>query len=350
MSAKDSAQIQIAYSVEHIEEGPKFVLTQLIEHHNLLGAVASEIYALLPDTSVWALVITGDLPKSVDARTAHRGLSGYTTGRGAGHAGAITLPREEGGFDIVLGVDLLVDPPGDDLDIEGIVASSLATGRHLGRHEAGHVLLSLRGEDSRTFRDDVNGLPLDAVGWTDVVAADVDDFRIERHTREVTPPRFSHVAGLEDALHHLAAELRESKRMSASDPVGAMKRSDIAIVGSIRVFAYLAAELGLDDDGIPVAPSEPSDIWDFYVADMWSRWSAAFHSLQPVDAPMGHHELVAANHSLCRLAAQWSARAGYRRDVTAGGVHTAEWAGMQYGDGLGANDATAPGCFDDNPD
>lgn len=332
MSGEDSTPIEIAFSVEHITGGTGYVLTQLIEHHNLLGVIASEIYALLPDTSAWALVITGDLPPSVEARTAHRGLSGYTTGRGAGHAGAITLPREEGGFDIVLGVDLLVDPPGDDSDIEGIVASSLATGRHLGRHEAGHVLLSLRGEDSRTFRDDVSGLPLDAVGWTDVVAADVDDFRIERHTREVAPPRFTHVAGLDDALHHLTTELRESKRIAATDPEAAMKRSDIAIVGAIRVFAYLAAELGLDKHGTPVAPAEPSDMWDFYVGDMWPQWSEAFHALQPVDVPMTHQELVTANHALCQLAATWSTRAGYRRDVTAEGVHSAEWADVQYGD------------------
>lgn len=242
------------------------------------------------------------------------------------------FPVSKGGLTSFSASDYWSTPPGDDSDVAGIAASSLATGRHLGRHEAGHVLLSLRGEDSRTFRDDVSGLPVEAVGWTDVVAADIDDFRIERHTRDIAPPRFSHVDGLDGAFRHVTEELRSSKQMSTADPQAAMKRSDLAIVGAIRVLAYLAAELGLDPNGAPVNPPHQSDMWDYYVAGMWTQWSTAFHTLQPVDVRISHHDLVTANHALSRLAAEWSARAGYRRSVSAEGIHSAEWAEIQYGD------------------
>lgn len=57
------------------------------------------------------------------------------------------------GHDSHLGAELFVDPPGDYDDLDGLVEAAIKSGRHLARHEAGHVLLRLRDEDALSYRD-----------------------------------------------------------------------------------------------------------------------------------------------------------------------------------------------------
>jgi hypothetical protein len=182
------------------------VLMFLEEERGLISRILKEIIALLPDPTTWRLTLTGDIVASVD-EIQHRDLtSGYTTNRGAGHVGGVTLPMSDGTFDIVIAVEHLVCPFGDELEFESLVANAIATGRHLGRHEAGHVLLSLRGESAEDYRDLPTLDPMSA-GLASAVAAYMEDFRIERHVRDHAPPVFSHLDALGGSLMRIRAGL-----------------------------------------------------------------------------------------------------------------------------------------------
>lgn len=61
-----------------------------------------EIYALVPDLGRWRLVLTGDVAATVDAIEGRDEGDSYTTNRGSGHVGGVTLPRDDGTFDIVV--------------------------------------------------------------------------------------------------------------------------------------------------------------------------------------------------------------------------------------------------------
>lgn len=324
-------EVTIALAVEHVEHDQLLhdMLSLLVHQYNLFGEIVPEIHALVPDVRLWRLTLTGDISATVNTLEGREKAKGYTTDRGAGHVGGVTLPREDGTFDIVLGAELLVGPPGDHEDLDGLVENALATGRHLARHEAGHALLRLRGEDADAYRDRPSLTP-SAAGWTDVVAAYMDDFRIERHTREHAPPVFSHLDGVEGAIEHLSSELTTAKESWRTDLDGAARRSDLAVSGFIRVIAYLAAELGVNENEHPVGPESDPEKWDRYLGTAWPAWSAAFHKLRPVDEPMDLDALSVVLDELCDLASAWSGAIGYERGVTDDGRMYAFWTEDTY--------------------
>lgn len=329
MSVNDDARIPVA--IEHVEQDQVLHtgLAYLVQERNLLGEIVPEILALVPDVSRWRLTLTGDSPATVNTLEARAEGEGYTTSRGAGHVGGVSLPRDDGSFDIVLGAWLLVDPPGDYDDLDGLVEAAIKTGRHLARHEAGHVLLRLRDEDGDSYRDHPQLTP-SAAAWTHTVAAYMDDFRIERHTRMHTPPEFSHLEGLGDAITHLSRELTAAKSSWREDLDAAAHRSDVAIGGFMRVIAYLGSELGLEQNGNPVAPRVEPEKWDRYLGTIWPLWSSAFHKLRPVDEPMSEIELAGILGELCELACNRSSAIGYERGVTDDARTYAFWTQESY--------------------
>lgn len=326
--APDSAASpQVTIRFDHIADGSHLqqVLNLLISQGNLLGIIAGEIYALVSDTSTWTLVLTGDIGATVNDHLIGAGKEpNYTTARGAGHVGGITLPNGDGTFEIIVSANVIIDAP-DEVADEDLITSAFANARHLGRHEAGHVLLALRKEDSTSYTPDDAALSLEAVGWIDQVSRFMDDFRIERHTRQHAPSPCSHDRDLVYSLEHLDTVLRECSRSWAEDLDAAAICSDGAVAGFIRVLAYLAAEIGLDESGKARRSAHTSDSWDFYAASMWPEWNETFHRLQPVDVAMSRDELRKVAIDLCELAARWSSAIGYERGVTDDGRHYAFW-------------------------
>lgn len=327
----DLAEQALSLAVEHVEQDQRLhdVLALLIHQYNLFGEIVSQIYALVPDLSKWRLTLSGDISATVNTIEGRDETDPYTTSRGAGHVGGVTIPKADGTFDIVLGAEALVSPHGDHEDLEGLIENAMRTGRHLGRHEAGHVLLRLRNEDAESFRSTADLSP-SAAGWTDIVAAYMDDFRIERHVRDHTPPVYSHLDGLPGAVEHVSSELRSAKASWSSDIDGAARRSDIAVSGLIRVISYLASELGVDEDGTPAEPERGVRGWDRYLANDWAEWSSTFHKLRPVDEAMSSDELAGVLAELCELASRWSRMIGYDRGITDDGRMYAFWTADSY--------------------
>ncbi|MEC5185932.1 hypothetical protein RCH12_003410 [Cryobacterium sp. MP_3.1] len=318
-------------TISHVEEdgAAHAVLVFLEQECNLVGWIVQEVLALLPNREIWRLTLTGDVAATVNEIQGRSMASAYTTDRGTGHVGGVTLPRADGTFDIVIGIEHLVNPIGDSLEFARLADNAIATGRHLGRHEAGHVLLSLRGESAENYRDLPSLDPI-AAGLAPAVAAFMEDFRIERHVREHAPPVFSHLDGLQGSLEHLSSELMAAKASWSSNFEEAIDRSDKVIGDFVRVISYLSAELGLDIDGQPVVPNTAPLHWDRYLGNEWLEWSAAFHRLRPVDEVMALNELSEVLGELCELVVDWAAEIGYARGHAEDGREYAYWTEDKY--------------------
>ncbi|MDE0545920.1 hypothetical protein [Microbacterium sp. C7(2022)] len=290
-------------------------LTRLLQEFGLARALAAGILELVPDSSLWRLTISGDMVQTVNELTERGEDNPYTTSRGAGHVGAITLPHDDGTFDIVISGHVLVETRDELGNIDLFVQHIVANAEHLSRHEAGHVALRIRGEDSEAFHDPQGLTPTDAV-WRKHLGAHIDDHRIERYTAVHAPSPFRHADHLTDAITHLRGELNESKRAWRDDIDQALFRTMTAASGLIRVIAYLSAELGLDEHGRPRRP-DPSPVgWDEYLEDSWDAWSLTLHRLRPVDKLMTVGELELILTSLCRLATTWLRSIGINYGIT----------------------------------
>lgn len=103
---------------------------------------------------------------------------------------------------------------------------------------------------------------------------------------------------------HLSSELTEAKASWTEDLDGAARRSDIAVSGFIRVIAYLASELGVDEDGMPISPETVPEKWERYLGTAWPMWSGIFHKLLPADAPMEREKIVEVLGELCDFASK----------------------------------------------
>lgn len=290
-------------------------LSFMIEQQGLLQALVTGIVELLPDRSLWRLTLTGDMVATVNRITERAENSPYTTARGAGHAGAITLPHDDGTFDIVISANVLFITREDVGSVEALIAHVIAAAEHLSRHEAGHAALRLRGEDAGTYQD-VEGLSKSDAACRKPLSAHVDDNRIEQYTAIHAPSPLHHVDHLTDAIAHLRTELNEAKR-TWRDGIGeAAYRTLNAANGLVRVFAYLAPELGLDNNGKPRRPDPLPEGWSDYVEDSWDAWSLAFHRLRPVDETMTTDELGSVLADLCRLMNAWLRSIGIESGIT----------------------------------
>lgn len=320
------SQAPLAISIERIEHDKELHrgVEILAGEYQLFERIVGEILALAPDKGKWRLTLTGDVAATVNSIEGRAANDGYTTDRGAGHVGGVTLPRSDGTFDIVIGLDRIVDPPAPYDDLESAVRLAVATAHHLGSHEAGHVALALRGEASDSYGDKHDLVPSAAI-WARQLAAYMDDFRIERHTRAHAPAVDSQQRNLSDAIDHLSSELNGARFTWHVDETESARRCDLAVGGFIRVIAYLAAELGLDDKGQPMLPEPLPEKWERYLGEIWPIWSKAFHRLSPVTEEMSLEDLVTVLTELCLLASNWSGAIGYERSYAQGELTLEEY-------------------------
>lgn len=297
------------------KEEVRGALMRLLQEFGLAQSLAAGILGLVPDSSLWRLTISGDMVETVNELTERSEDKPYTTDRGAGHVGAITLSRDDGTFDIVISGHVLVETR-DELDsAEEFVQHVVSNAGHLSLHEAGHAVLCIRGEDSEAFHAPQGLAPTDGV-WRKHLAAHIDDHRIERYTAVHAPSPFLHVDHLADSIAHVREELNESKCTWQDDSGRALVRTMTAANGLIRVIAYLSAELGLDEQGRPRRPDPTPQGWDRYMEDSWDAWSLTFHRLSPVDEPMTVGELELILVSLCQLTTTWLRSIGINYGIT----------------------------------
>lgn len=205
-----------------------------------MNSMVQEILAVVPADVRWRLTLTGDMVASTD-RIEGR-ASGHSTDRGAGVVGGRTLRSSDGVLDIVIDVSAILMFP-EDLETPEEYRRgfdmAIASARHLAH--------------SDTF-DDLEGLSPTASQWRGTVGAYIDDHRIERDTAIHAPPPFRKSESFEYELEHLRAALEESQRSWRSDIIMARDRTLTALMGFVRLIAYLSAELSVDADGNAIRP------------------------------------------------------------------------------------------------
>lgn len=193
------------------DEITRGALTVMLNHGGLARTLVDGILELVPDPTLWRLTISGNMGRTVDVLTGRGADNPFTTARGAGHVGGITLTRNDGTFDIVISGNTLVATREDVGSPEALLEHTLRNGAHLARHEAGHAALALRGEDSGSYRD-VTGLTPTDDAHRPHLALHIEDHRIERYTAVHAPSPFMHAEHLTDAIAHLRRELNYSKQ------------------------------------------------------------------------------------------------------------------------------------------
>ncbi|KDA07199.1 hypothetical protein DC31_00350 [Microbacterium sp. CH12i] len=286
------------------DEITRGALTVMLNHGGLARTLVDGVLELVRDHTLWRLTISGNMGHTVDTLTNRGADNPFTTARGAGHVGGITLTRDDGTFDIVISGNTLVATREGVGSPEALLEHTLRNAAHLARHEAGHAALALRGEDSASYRD-VTGLTPTDDAHRPHLALHIEDHRIERYTAVHAPSPFKHAEHLTDAIAHLRRELNYSKQHWHDNIDAAAFRTMDAANGLVRVLAYLSAELGLETPRRPNRPDPLPEGWNDYVEESWDAWSLTFHRLRPVDEPMQTAELRAILADLSRLNTAW---------------------------------------------
>ncbi|MGW9167916.1 hypothetical protein [Agromyces sp. NPDC055658] len=271
------------------------------------------LQSLLPESALWRLTVTTDIATTVDRLEGRDLEAAYTTNRGAGFVGGRTIKNVDGSYDIVVSADALIIAPESADTPEAVLEHAFRAAAHLGVHEAGHVLLDLRGEDADRYSDLPTQAPT-AHAWRKYLASHLDDHRIEQMARAVSPSPNSQLDHLAKAIAHFRAELNWSRQNWRDDIGAAASRTMIAANDLIRVLTYLSAELGIED-GYAVTPDPAPPGWDEYVGPFWQRWSLAFHEARPADIEMSREELADVLKGLCPLVREWLHGIGVDWDI-----------------------------------
>ncbi|MBF4621513.1 hypothetical protein [Clavibacter sp. VKM Ac-2542] len=300
----------ISLTVEHVaSDSPGEPALLLLQHFGLAEILVQNVMRLVPDTSRWRLTVTGDMAQTVDAKEGRDASDGYTIERGAGRAGAKTIRQEDGTFDIVIADAAFFETHVSLPDDAAVVQHARDAAAHIALHEAGHVVLFDRAEESEQYQElpSVEGA---AWLWRKHIAVWMDENRIEQLTARMAPNPARQVDHLPSALEHLRAEYSEAQRTQQGDGYASYSRTCSAANDTFRVLSYLSAELGLDSDGRPVRPQPRPDDWDAYVEHSWDELSGAFHRLRPADESMSVDELAAVLETLCVAMITWMHRCG----------------------------------------
>ncbi|MBB6406191.1 hypothetical protein [Arthrobacter sp. AZCC_0090] len=320
---------QITINVAHLSEEVSGPLMYLLQEQNLGAVLGTQVLSLLPDPKSWRLTITGDIVKTVNEIENRDPDNAYTTDRGAGHVGARTITHPDDTSDIIISDDVFFNSPETANSIQDVIEHALVAGAHIALHEAGHAALHHRGEDCSVYQDLPQREPTH-YAWRKHLAAHIDDDRIEQLTAQRAPSPHSQESHLEDAIAHFRDELNESKRTWQSDLGSAMFRTLTAANSLIRVIAYLTAELGVDEEGSPVRPSNLPEGWNEYIEHSWDEWSQTFHELKPADHPMTAAEIAAILAKLCELTDRWLRSIGVQYLMTSTQDQSIYWTEDRY--------------------
>jgi hypothetical protein len=174
-----SAQLEHA---DRVRPANRPLLMTLIENSGLLLFMAAAALEVMPDAGKWRLTLTGDFIATINSLEARGDGNLYTVERGPGLAGARTVPRGDGTYDLVIDANMLFQADHELVSVEEAIIHLRGLARHLPFHEAGHALLHVRGEDANQYSELVTG-SMTELALRRRLATHLDDFRIERMTR-----------------------------------------------------------------------------------------------------------------------------------------------------------------------
>lgn len=298
----------------------------LIRDH--LAIVIADVDALVPDGTEWRIHITGDLVRSVNDLDPAYATTPYTVGRGANTVGGKAVTQEDGTFDVLVSPSVWHVEESDD--VPQAIADMAARVRHTFMHEAGHVAIDARGEDTLSIFPTIENLPFFEQVWSRHLGFMLEDYRIEIALAPIAPIPSPWVGSIGNDLAHFDAERSRSHEVGAVQGNFAEGR-DVMIEATVhltRALAYLAAETS---DPTPDLAGEDLERWNRFVAPTWPAWVAAYGLATPANEPMTADAIAELIARLAALGPAFMSSVGFERTLSSTGeeqvwwLHNFEW-------------------------
>jgi len=276
----------------------------------LLEAVLGRIAAAAPRPDEVTLVLAGDFAASVQRRLP-ADHPPYTTDRAGGVAIAKTMDRDDGGYDIVMGIGWLFGRGDEEEQEEALwrVDNLL----HTAIHEAQHVATGQRGEATNGARATLGraGVHSEYVASAGVV---MEEYRaVIVATRE--HPRcdddisvdcwLSTLESVDAALQHAASTLDETDVTPTCNAVFGTAHTMWISLG------YLAAGLRAIDHDLTDGERRKHELWWRLADPYWDDFVAILAKIPPADTPMDKAELDAVVLELADLLPVWLNEIGF---------------------------------------
>lgn len=287
-----------SYAAVLENEDPDNVPRQLLEV--IVGIITDAV----PRPGEVTLVLAGDFEASVQRR-----LPGdhptYTTDRAGGMAIAKTMDRDDGGFDVVLGIGWLLGSGDEEEQDEALWrVNSLV---HTAIHEAQHAATGQRGEATNGARRTL-GMP--GVHGDFVASAGValEEYRaVIVATREHPRPDDDiSVDGWLPTLESVDTALKEAASTLDTRDVTPTCH---AVLGAAHMLwlslAYLAAGLRAVDRDLSIEERIEHKLWRQLADPYWDEFVAILARIHPSDTPMAQAELDTAVLQLAGFLPLW---------------------------------------------
>ncbi|WP_243012237.1 hypothetical protein [Cryobacterium zhongshanensis] len=263
---------------------------------------------LVPTNIEWRIHFTGDLVRSVLELDADEA---YTTTRGSNTVAGKTISQSDGSFDVLVSnINFWgVEPSSVDPAIAG--PNIVRRVRHSLQHEALHVAIDARAEDTLSLWEAIYGLDPNEDVWTRHLGFMLEDYRIEITLAGREPNPYTKVSTMDSALDHFASERARSYEAGVGN--GNLIAGRDAMIGAgvalTRDLVYLAGET---NDPRPDLPAAALADWDRFVAPIWAEWVSILRQAKPATEPMTAAEITSIIRQLCVLVSKWLLSVGFK--------------------------------------
>ncbi len=281
---------------------------------------------LVPTDVEWRIHFTGDLLRSVLELDADET---YTTTRGSNTVAGKTISQDDGSFDVLVSnINFWgVEDGSADPAIAG--PNIMRRVRHSLQHEALHVAIDARGEDTLRLWETVDGLDPNEHVWTRHLGFMLEDYRIEVTLAGREPNPYPKVSTMDSALDHFASERARSyeagvENRNLNGGRDAMTGAGVALT---RDLAYLAGET---NDPRPDLPAAALAGWDSFVAPIWAEWVSILRQAKPATEAMTAAEITPIIRQLCVLVSKWLLSVGFKHVYVDGNEQVWWLAGFEW--------------------
>jgi ribosomal protein L27 len=308
-----------------LEDFPESVLKWLTEPEaEYARGVVVDLMGILQAQAVEppavTLVIAGKFTEAVQRRLGD-GAAAYNTERLGGMAAAKTMPRDDGGIDIVVPAPLVLGH-----DDEGQDARALRTGLllHLAEHEAQHVGMRQRGE---ALHDAGRKLGRGQAHANFCASAGVvlEEHRAELVAATTRPPADAYWKSVPESLDHLNGAFRDAVVLRY--PSESMDRPMATALGAAHnawiAAAYLAAHQRTSGDIAGVPPQlAAAPRWQEFMASHWQAFTSLCARVPAGNAPVDRSVLEKLILELADLFSRWFVTMGFGlRDLPDGHMY-----------------------------
>jgi hypothetical protein len=286
----------------------------------VIAELVSILKAQAVDPAAVTLVLAGNFSEAVQRRLG-AGAPAYNTERLGGMAAAKTMPREDGGIDIVVPAPLVLGQDDQDEDAREGRAELLL---RLAEHEAQHVGMRQRDEALHDAGRDLARGQAHAYFCASAGVV-LEEHRAELVTATARPSADAYWESIPQNLDHLNAAFRDAVvlRYPGESMDRPMETAFAAAHDAWIAAAYLAAHQRAGGD-IAAVPAQLADAprWKEFMAPHWKAFSILCARVPAGDTPVDRAVLEDLVLEAADLFSEWFISMGFElRDLPGGGMY-----------------------------